>query len=96
MYLVLCPCRRPAPILTIGYPLRQIVVTDVALDPYNSLGHDGIVTDAGEIDNDRTLAVLAKQAVCHARAGADIIAPSDMMDGRVQVCVRSVLTDVGT
>lgn len=58
------------------------VITDVALDPYSSLGQDGIVVD-GEIDNDRTLDALVKQAVCQARAGADIVAPSDMMDGRV-------------
>lgn len=71
-----------------------VVVTDVALDPYNSLGHDGIVTPAGVIDNDSTLGVLAKQAVCHAKAGADIIAPSDMMDGRVKV-IRNALDTEG-
>ena len=59
------------------------VITDVALDPYSSDGHDGIVDDAGEIDNDATVAVLVQQAVAHARAGADVVAPSDMMDGRV-------------
>jgi porphobilinogen synthase len=63
------------------------VITDVALDPYNSDGHDGIVRrDArGELHilNDETVAVLCQQALCHARAGADIVAPSDMMDGRV-------------
>jgi porphobilinogen synthase len=59
-----------------------VVVTDVALDPYNSDGHDGIVRD-GRILNDATVAVLCKQAICQARAGADIVAPSDMMDGRV-------------
>jgi porphobilinogen synthase len=58
------------------------VITDVALDPYNSDGHDGIVRN-GVIVNDETVAVLCKQAVCQARAGADIVAPSDMMDGRV-------------
>ncbi|MFT5470303.1 MAG: porphobilinogen synthase [Verrucomicrobiales bacterium] len=58
------------------------VVTDVALDPYNSDGHDGIVKD-GKIINDETVEVLCEQAVSHARAGADIISPSDMMDGRV-------------
>jgi porphobilinogen synthase len=71
-----------------------VIVTDVALDPYNSLGHDGIVTPAGVIDNDSTLEVLAKQAVCHAQAGADIIAPSDMMDGRVRV-IRTALDAAG-
>ncbi len=64
------------------------VITDVALDPYNSDGHDGIVerdekTGELRILNDETIAVLCKQSLCHAEAGADIIAPSDMMDGRV-------------
>lgn len=58
------------------------VVTDVAMDPYSSDGHDGLVEN-GEILNDETLEILAKMALAHARAGADIIAPSDMMDGRV-------------
>lgn len=61
------------------------VVTDVALDPYNSDGHDGIVSDEGVILNDETVMALAAQAICQARAGADIVAPSDMMDGRVGV-----------
>ena len=61
-----------------------VIVTDVALDPYSSDGHDGIVdATSGKILNDESVAVLCKQALCHARAGADIIAPSDMMDGRV-------------
>jgi porphobilinogen synthase len=63
------------------------VITDVALDPYNSDGHDGIVQrDArGEwcVLNDETVEILCEQALCHARAGADVVAPSDMMDGRV-------------
>lgn len=59
------------------------VVTDVALDPYSSDGHDGIVGADGRILNDETVAVLCKQAVAQARAGADIISPSDMMDGRI-------------
>lgn len=58
------------------------VITDVAMDPYSSDGHDGIVQE-GEILNDETLVVLAKMALAHAQAGADIIAPSDMMDGRI-------------
>jgi porphobilinogen synthase len=58
------------------------VITDVAMDPYSSDGHDGIVRD-GEIVNDDTLAVLAAMALSQARAGADIVAPSDMMDGRI-------------
>jgi porphobilinogen synthase len=60
-----------------------MLVTDVALDPYSSDGHDGIVAPDGRVLNDETVAVLCKQAVAQARAGADIIAPSDMMDGRV-------------
>ncbi|MDA0947434.1 MAG: porphobilinogen synthase [Planctomycetota bacterium] len=59
-----------------------VLVTDVALDPYSSDGHDGLVVD-GEVVNDATVDVLAKQAVMQAEAGADIIAPSDMMDGRI-------------
>lgn len=72
------------------------VITDVALDPYNSDGHDGLVrrNSAGElvILNDETIDVLCRQAVCHARAGADIVAPSDMMDGRV-AAIRAALDD---
>ena len=59
------------------------VITDVALDPYNSDGHDGLVDQTGKVLNDETVAILIKQALCHANAGADIVAPSDMMDGRV-------------
>jgi porphobilinogen synthase len=63
------------------------VITDVALDPYNSDGHDGLVQrdERGELTilNDETVEILCQQALCHARAGADIVAPSDMMDGRV-------------
>lgn len=69
------------------------VVTDVAMDPYSSDGHDGIVEN-GEILNDETLEVLGKMALAHARAGADIIAPSDMMDGRVGY-IRNILDDNG-
>ncbi|MFY0683341.1 MAG: porphobilinogen synthase [Balneola sp.] len=58
------------------------VMTDVALDPYSSFGHDGIVEE-GEILNDETVEVLAKMSVSHAKAGADMVAPSDMMDGRI-------------
>ncbi len=60
-----------------------VVFTDIALDPFSSEGHDGLVKD-GEILNDETLEVLAKMAVVHAEAGADFVAPSDMMDGRVR------------
>ena len=62
---------------------KLAVITDVALDPYNSDGHDGLVDLSGNILNDETVAILTQQALCHARAGADIVAPSDMMDGRV-------------
>ena len=62
---------------------EAMLVTDVALDPYNSDGHDGLVSDDGRILNDPTVKALCAQALSQARAGADIIAPSDMMDGRV-------------
>jgi porphobilinogen synthase len=74
------------------------VITDVALDPYNSDGHDGIVhrdeRDELHILNDETISVLCQQALCHARAGADIVAPSDMMDGRV-AAIREALDGEG-
>ena len=60
----------------------MIVMTDVALDPYSSFGHDGIVEE-GKVLNDPTIAVLSEMALSHAQAGADVVAPSDMMDGRV-------------
>lgn len=66
-----------------------MVCTDVALDPYSNQGHDGVVED-GQILNDVTITQLCKQAVCQARAGADIVAPSDMMDGRVKA-IRDAL-----
>jgi porphobilinogen synthase len=69
------------------------IMTDVAMDPYSSDGHDGIVEN-GEILNDETLEVLAKMAVAQARAGADIIGPSDMMDGRVGY-IREALDEAG-
>ncbi len=59
-----------------------LVLTDIALDPYNSDGHDGVVRD-GYVQNDETVRILCQQALCHARAGADVVAPSDMMDGRI-------------
>jgi porphobilinogen synthase len=66
------------------------VMTDIALDPYTSHGQDGLIDDSGYVLNDETVAVLAKQAQAHAAAGADIVAPSDMMDGRIGA-VRSAL-----
>ena len=68
---------------------EMIVMTDVALDPYSTFGHDGIVEN-GEIVNDPTVAVLAEMSVSHARAGADFVAPSDMMDGRI-IAIRQAL-----
>lgn len=59
------------------------VITDVALDPYTTHGQDGLINEKGDILNDETTAALVKQALCHANAGADIVAPSDMMDGRI-------------
>ncbi len=70
-----------------------IVITDVCLCEYTSHGHCGIVT-SGEVDNDRTLPLLAKMALSHAEAGADIVAPSDMMDGRVKI-IRETLDEKG-
>lgn len=68
------------------------IITDVALDPYTVHGQDGLINDDGYVLNDETVAVLRRQAVCHAEAGADIVAPSDMMDGRVGA-IRSALDD---
>lgn len=70
-----------------------VVMTDVAMDPYSSDGHDGLVED-GEILNDETLHILGKMALAQARSGADIIGPSDMMDGRVGY-IRQLLDDEG-
>ena len=70
-----------------------LVITDVALDPYSSDGHDGVLVD-GRIDNDATLPLLAEMAVAQAEAGADLVAPSDMMDGRVGV-IREALDSAG-
>merc|ERR1712070_868540 len=70
------------------------VYTDVALDPYNSLGHDGIVRSDGVIINDETIHQLCKQAVSQAEAGADYVSPSDMMDGRVGA-IRDALDAAG-
>ena len=70
------------------------VLTDVALDPYTAHGHDGIVDKAGWVVNDETVDILVEQALVQAQAGADIIAPSDMMDGRV-AAIRSILEGEG-
>lgn len=71
----------------------MLVMTDVALDPFSSYGHDGIIEN-GQIANDITSAVLAEMSVSHAQAGADFVAPSDMMDGRI-VSIREALEDAG-
>jgi porphobilinogen synthase len=70
------------------------VITDVALDPYTTHGQDGIIDDSGYVLNDETVAMLVKQAVSHAEAGADVVAPSDMMDGRVGA-IRAALETGG-
>ena len=72
---------------------RMLVITDVALDPYSNDGHDGLVKD-GKILNDETLPLLAGMAVAQAEAGADVVAPSDMMDGRVEA-IRWALDEAG-
>ena len=71
-----------------------VVITDVALDPFTSHGHDGLLDEAGYILNDETVEVLAKMAVSQARAGADMVAPSDMMDGRIGA-IRQALDNEG-
>jgi porphobilinogen synthase len=70
------------------------VITDVALDPFTTHGQDGLIDDSGYVMNDETVEVLVRQAVSHAEAGADIVAPSDMMDGRIGA-VRAALEDAG-
>ncbi|WP_316354159.1 porphobilinogen synthase [Candidatus Trichorickettsia mobilis] len=70
------------------------VICDIALDPYTTHGHDGIVGDDGDVDNDKTVEALCNQALVLAKAGADIVAPSDMMDGRI-AAIREGLDDEG-
>jgi len=72
---------------------QMLVMTDVALDPFSSYGHDGVVAE-GQILNDETAEVLAEMSVSHAKAGADFVAPSDMMDGRI-LTIREALEDEG-
>ena len=76
-----------------AYP-ELAVITDVALDPYTTHGQDGIIDDTGYVLNDETVAMLVQQAVSHADAGADIVAPSDMMDGRI-AAIRNELEAKG-
>ena len=81
-----------------------IVITDVALDPYTTHGQDGIIDDSGYVLNDVTVDMLVKQALSHALAGADMVAPSDMMDGRIgatmsapaRACDKACFTSVST
>jgi len=75
-------CQRAVRALKARFP-ELGVITDVALDPYTSHGQDGLVDATGYVLNDETVAALVKQALSHARAGADVVAPSDMMDGRI-------------
>lgn len=72
---------------------EMLVMTDVALDPYSSYGHDGIV-GGGQILNDETAEILAEMSISHAQAGADFVAPSDMMDGRI-LTIREALEEEG-
>jgi len=74
---------------------EMLVVADIALDPYTTHGHDGVLTaDGTDVDNDTTVAALAEMALLHAEAGTDIVAPSDMMDGRVGA-IRRALDEAG-
>ena len=70
------------------------IITDVALDPYTTHGHDGVIDKSGYVLNDKTIAILRRQAVINAAAGVDIVAPSDMMDGRV-AGIRDALDEKG-
>ena len=72
----------------------MVVISDVALDPFTSHGQDGLVDEQGYVINDETVEVLIKQALSHAEAGADIVAPSDMMDGRIGA-IRLALEEAG-
>ncbi|MGH8427691.1 MAG: porphobilinogen synthase [Gammaproteobacteria bacterium] len=85
----------PHAVQTLKRELPELgVITDVALDPYTSHGQDGVLDEHGYIANDATVAVLVKQALAQAAAGADIVAPSDMMDGRIGA-IRDALEDAG-
>jgi porphobilinogen synthase len=70
------------------------IICDIALDPYTNHGHDGILSPRGDVDNDATIEILCRQAIVQAEAGCDIVAPSDMMDGRVGA-IRQELDDAG-
>jgi porphobilinogen synthase len=70
------------------------ILTDIALDPYTSHGQDGLIDDSGYVVNDQTVAMLCRQALAHAKAGVDVVAPSDMMDGRIGA-IRAALEENG-
>lgn len=75
--------------------VKAIIATDIALDPYTTHGHDGVLTaDYADIDNDKTIDILVKQALLYADVGCDVLAPSDMMDGRINA-IRNVLEEEG-
>lgn len=85
----------PRAIRTIKQAFPELgILTDIALDPYTVHGQDGIIDEHGYVINDITTDVLVKQALCHADAGADVLAPSDMMDGRI-AAIRAALEDKG-
>ncbi len=86
-------CQRAVRALKSRFP-QLGVITDVALDPYTSHGQDGLVDDTGYVLNDATVEALVRQALSHAHAGADVVAPSDMMDGRIGA-IRVALEDAG-
>ncbi len=85
----------PEAIRAIKKKLPQLgIITDIALDPYTTHGQDGLINRFGEIMNDETVGALVKQSLCHAKAGADVVAPSDMMDGRIGA-IREALEGKG-
>ncbi len=86
-------CQRAVRALKSRFP-ELGVITDVALDPYTSHGQDGLLGDDGDVANDATVDALVRQALSHAHAGADVVAPSDMMDGRIGA-IRVALEDAG-
>ncbi len=86
-------CQRAVRALKARFP-QLGVITDVALDPYTSHGQDGLLDDSGYVVNDETVEALVRQALSHAAAGADVVAPSDMMDGRIGA-IRSALEQEG-
>src|SRR5690606_4203325 len=86
-------CQRAVRALKARFP-QLGVITDVALDPYTAHGQDGLLDDAGYVMNDATVDALVQQALSHARAGADVVAPSDMMDGRIGA-IRVALEEAG-